>query len=182
MRGIELLRRGGSWSGLAVEALDGIHELLLNGGEFGLDGLGEFSASEGGATEDGRDAQGAGDLGNGHFAEVLVTEGFEEARGGGVEFLGSIPFLFAEAAEAAGPIGGLLALEGGEVAGVLVNKAGVKGLKAIGPIVFGGPFLDGVKGFSELIGDRLMGGGVAEPDVSDEGGEGARGFAGQRLE
>lgn len=52
---------------------------------------------------------------------VIVAEGFEKALSGGKEFLGGIPFLFAEAVEAIGPVGGLLALLFGGVEGLLLE-------------------------------------------------------------
>jgi hypothetical protein len=162
-----------------VEVVD---DLLLDGGQGGGRIRGKLSAGEGGAPDSGGDAQGAGDLGEGHFVQVLLAEGLEEALSGEEEFLGSIPFPFAEAVEARGPIGGLACLALGFGLGLSLQEAGVKFLEALGPVMFAGPVLDGAQGLAEFVGEGLMRARLTQKEEGGEGAIGARGFTGQPRE
>ncbi len=167
---------------LAVDAFDGVEHVLLDGGQGGVLGRGEFGSREGGAADAGGDVQRTGDLSQGHFAELFVAERLEEADDRGEEFLGGVPFFFAEAFEAQGPVGGLFGLESGLGLGLLLEEAGVEGLEAFFPIEPAGPVFDGAQVLAELVGDELEGAGGAELEEGHKGVEGARGFAGQAGE
>ena len=95
--------------------------MSLDRSEGGFGRRREFEAGEGGTGDVGGDADGAGDLRQGHVLDMIVAEGFEEALSGGKEFLGGIPFLLAETVEAIGPIGGLFALTFRGVEGLLLE-------------------------------------------------------------
>ncbi len=101
---------------------------------------------------------------------------------GGEEFLGRIPFLFAEVIEAFGPIGSLEVLPGHFGFGLLLEQAGVEGLEPFAPAVLAGPIFDGGKTFPELVGGGLERTGMAELKEDPESVKGARGFAREPLE
>ena len=163
---------GGS---LAVKTFDGIEELLLDRGEFRFGGFGGRNPGEG-LTADGRgNLQGAGDLGQSHLVQLFVAEGFEKTLSGRDEFLGGLPFLLAEAMEAAGPLASFLALAGGLVLGLLLQQAGVESQQAFAPAIFAGPVFDGGQAFAQFVGDGLVGAGLAELKEGQESGKGARG-------
>jgi len=157
--------------------------LFKRGEQFGLVGsrgrvIGGVVAAERLPGDAGGDLEGAGDLAEGHFFHFLVAETFEEAQDGGEESLTGGPFLLPVIAGAAGPLLGLLEVEGGLGLGVGLKQAGNVGVQAVAPLEFAGPFFDGGRVLAEGIGDGGQGAGLAELEVGEEGGEGARGFAG----
>jgi hypothetical protein len=154
---------------LAIEALNGVEELLLDGGN-GRVGIGrKLSAEKGGAADFGGDAQGARDLGEGHFLEVIIAEAFEKALSCGEELLGSNPFLFAKAVEAFRPVSGLFTLPFGFVVSLLLKEAGVERLEPLEPIIFGGPVFKSGKVFAGFVGYGLEGASLAEIEIDREG-------------
>ena len=189
-RGGAALRQSGSWGslgewgggrgagggqGLAVNALDGLFEFQLKGGGV----LWANGAGQGLAAKAGGDLEGAGDLAEGHVLDFAVAKAFEEALGGGEEFLGGGPLLLAKGAGAAGPVSGFLAAGFGLGLGLGFQEAGVVGIKAVFPTESAGPGLDGLEFFSQVIGHGLKGAGVAELEEGHEGSEGAGGLAGE---
>ena len=164
---------------LAIDTRNGVEELLLDGGEGGLGGIGKFGARQGEAADGGGYFQGARDLGQGHIVEILFAEALEEASGGGEEFLGGIPLLLPEVIEARGPIGGALATPGSLGLSLLLKETGVEGLHAVVPVKLAGPVFDRGEALTEFIGHRLMGAMVAELEEGHESAIGSRGFAGK---
>ena len=162
---------------LAIDARNGFEELLLDGGERGLGGFGKFSTSEGEPADGGGDFQSARDLGEGHFVEILFAEAFEEALGGGEEFLGGIPLLLPEMIETRGPIGGALATQGGLGLNLFVEETGVEGVHTLPPVKPAGPVFDGGEAFTEFVGYGLMGPVVAELEEGHESAVGSRRLA-----
>ena len=123
-----------------------------------------------------------GNLGESHPTDVLFAERFEEALGGGHEFLGDVPLLFAKAGETLRPIGGVLPFSFGEALSLALEEAGVEGVDAFGPIISTGPVFDGADGLAQLVGDSLEGAGVAQLQERPEDGIGTRGLAGEAWE
>jgi hypothetical protein len=171
---VEVCWFGGLGKGLAIDALEGVMEFLV---EFYGGGGGQGFGGEAGG-----DLEGTGDLAEGHFFDFLVAKALEEALGGSEEFLGGSPFLLAELVGTAGPIGGLFAAGVGLGLDLLLQEAGLESGKAIVPAVSAGPIPNGVRLLTEEVGHGVMGADVAELKVGHEGGEGARGLAGEEGE
>jgi hypothetical protein len=84
----------------------------------------------------------------------------------------------AEAFEALTPMGGVFALSGLIVSGLLLEEAGLKVVDAFGPTEFAGPIFDGGDAFAEGVGNVLMGAHLAQLKEGEEGVEGAGSFTG----
>lgn len=179
---------GGRWRRLR----DGEKGLLavsfFEGGEqFGLmwrwgQIIGGVIAPERLPGEPGGNLERAGDLAEVHFSDFLVAKIFEVTQTGGAELLGDVPFLFTVFAGAAGPMGGILGLKSGLGLGVGLSQSGIVIVETLVPSEFAGPVSDGPRGLAEGVSHGRERAGLAELEVGEEGGEGARGFAGLTRE
>ena len=165
--------RGG---GGAVGFLEGGLHFQLDGG---LDGaFRERGIREGLTGEAGSDLKGARSLGQGHFLELRIADGFEITLGGGAQFLGGLPFLLATIAGAARPFLGVLAVHGQLRLDLLSQEAGMEVADAVTPTKTRGPTFDGVDRLAQLVGDggeRVAG---AKGEIGGERGTSPRGFTG----
>lgn len=134
------------------------------------------------AGDAGGDLDGARSLTQRHFFDIAVADIFEEAKAGGEELLTGGPFEFTKLTSAVVPIGSVPAEEVSLGIELTLEQAGLEGMEAIAPAVFGGPLFDGGRVFAEGGGDGGEGAAVAELEPGEEGAEGARGLAGMTGE
>ena len=92
------------------------------------------------------------------------------------------PFVLAIFGSAAGPVGEMFGASGGLGGGLLLDEAGVEGVKAIAPTESAGPASDGVMIFAKKVGDSGERTGVTELEEGLKGAESARRFAGEAGE
>ena len=132
-------RRGGRHGGRRAEGfLEGCLDFQLDGGDNG--GIWERGIGERLPGEAGGHLNRVRDLGERHFLDLQIAEGFEEALGGGAELPSALPFLLSTFPGAAGPIVGAVLVECEPGRHLLLEQLGIEGGDPAGPAMPAGPF------------------------------------------